>query len=248
MSYTEIHFHVLPGLDDGPASLQESLALARAAAAEGTRTIVATPHVHPNFVTDPLALAEQVHDINERLAEHEIPIHVRCGGELDLAMPPRLSNEQLDAIAHGPRGRRWVLLEAPLPGLDGEYSELADALRVRGFAITVAHPERAFRNQDAFWPVIEHEIAAGSALQINAWSVAGRYGERVRAAALNLLHRAPTVVIASDAHGGKRMPALTDALGALRGAGVRDPAHLLGKAPQALLEHGLAVTRDALAA
>lgn len=248
MSYTEIHFHVLPGLDDGPSSLAESIALARAAAAEGTRTIVATPHVHPNFVTDPPALAGRVHDINRRLAELAIPIHVRCGGEIDLAMPRRLSNGQLEAIAHGPRGRRWVLLEAPLPGLRDDYTEVADELRGRGFAVTVAHPERAFKDPKAGWRVIEREIAAGSALQINAWSVVGRYGERARATALELLRRAPTAVIASDAHGGERMPALSAAFHALAEGGISDPARLAGKAPEALLEHGLAVAPDALAA
>jgi protein-tyrosine phosphatase len=248
MSYTEIHFHVLPGLDDGPSSLAESVALAQAAAAEGTRTIVATPHVHPRFVTDPPALAGRVHEVNERLDELAIPIHVRCGGEIDVAMPPRLSDAQLEAIAHGPRGRRWVLLEAPLQGLRDDYTEVAGELRGRGFAITVAHPERAFKDLDAAWRVIAHEISAGSALQINAWSLAGRYGERVRATALELLRRAPTAVVASDAHGGERMPALTAAFAALARAGIPDPAGLAGKAPNALLEHGLAVRSDALAA
>lgn len=248
MNYTEIHFHVLPGLDDGPASMTESVALARAAAAEGTRTIVATPHVHPHFVTEPRTLASLVHEVQARLTEQRIPIEVRCGGELDLAMAPRLSDAQLEAIAQGPRGRRWVLLEAPLRGLDAEYTAVADDLRGRGFAVVVAHPERAFRNPQASWPVIEHEIAAGSALQVNAWSLTGQYGERVRATALELLQRAPRAVIASDAHGGKRMPALTDALGVLAQAGVPDPVRRAGEAPRALLEHGLAVAPDALAA
>ena len=248
MNYTEIHFHVLPGLDDGPSSFEESVALAQAAAAEGTRTIVATPHVHPNFVTDPPALAGRVDDINERLAAERIPIEVRRGGEVDLAMPARLSNAQLEAIAHGPRGRRWVLLEAPLRGVDDEYTTVADGLRGRGFAVVVAHPERAFKDPDTAWRVIEREIAAGSALQINAWSITGRYGDRVRAAAVKLLQRAPKAVIASDAHGGERMPALTGALDALAQAGVPDPSRLAGEAPDALLEHGLSVTPDALAA
>jgi protein-tyrosine phosphatase len=248
MSYAEIHFHLLPGIDDGPQSLEESVALAAAAAQEGTGTIVATPHVHPHFITDPLMLVDRVDEVRAQLATEGIPIEVHCGGELDLVMPGRLSDAQLDAIAHGPRGRRWVLLEAPLYGVDDDYTAVADELRARGFAIAVAHPERAFKDAEAGWRVIEHEIAAGSALQINAWSVAGQYGETVRATALELLQRAPTAVIASDAHGGKRMPALIAALAALTKARVPNPGALVSRAPRALLEHGLAAAPDALAA
>jgi protein-tyrosine phosphatase len=248
MSYAEIHFHLLPGIDDGPRSVDESVELAGAAATEGTRTIVATPHVHPRFVADPLTLTDRVEEIRAELRARRIPIEVRCGGELDVAMPSRLTNAQMDTIAHGPRGRRWVLLEAPLRGMDDSYTAVADDVRDRGFAVVMAHPERAFKDPEAGWRVVEHELAAGSALQVNAWSVAGLYGERVRATAVKLVQRASKAVIASDAHGGERMPALNLALRALTSAGVANPVALVSTAPYALLEHGLAVAPDALAA
>lgn len=248
MNYAEIHFHLLPGIDDGPANVEESVALARAAASEGTRTIVTTPHVHANFVTDPPALAERVREVQQRLNAERIPIELSCGGEIDLAMVERLSDGQLETIAHGPRDRRWVLLEAPLSGLGDDYRAGADELRERGFAVVVAHPERSFVRPEAAGRAVEHEIAAGSALQINAWSVAGCYGERVRANAVALLRRAPRAVVASDAHGVARMPSLRLALDALRGAGLTDPVRLVSSAPRELLERGLAVAPDALAA
>ncbi|HYB30298.1 MAG TPA: CpsB/CapC family capsule biosynthesis tyrosine phosphatase [Solirubrobacteraceae bacterium] len=95
MSFAEIHFHLLPGVDDGPSSIEESVALASAAAAEGTRAIVATPHVHPQFVVDPITLAARVREVQARLTAERIPIEVRCGGEVDLAMPERLSDAEL---------------------------------------------------------------------------------------------------------------------------------------------------------
>jgi tyrosine-protein phosphatase YwqE len=48
----DIHFHLLPGVDDGPADMDETLELARMASAEGTATVVATPHVRSDYVTD----------------------------------------------------------------------------------------------------------------------------------------------------------------------------------------------------
>jgi len=141
-----------------------------------------------------------------------------------------------------------VLLEAPLRGLGDDYTVVADELRERGFAIVVAHPERSFKHPEAAVRVLEHELAAGSALQINAWSLAGLYGERVRANAMALLRRAPRAVIASDAHNEVRMPSLRLALDALAGAGVPDAVELVSSDPIGLLERGLALAPDALAA
>ena len=240
MRYAEIHFHLLPGVDDGPSSVEESIALAAAAAAEGTRMIVATPHVHRQHVTDVSILPDRVHELRARLAAERVRLQVLCGGELAHDMVWRLSASELEMIAHGPPGRRWLLLEAPLSGLDDGYTAAADELRARGFDIVVAHPERALGLGDAWWPAIEHELAAGSALQINAWSVAGLYGERMRSTALALLRRAPLAAVASDAHGGERMPALGLALDALAASGFGHPRRFVDAAPQGLLARGVA--------
>jgi protein-tyrosine phosphatase len=248
MSHVELHFHLLHGIDDGPSSIEESIELAAAAAAEGTGTIVTTPHVHPEFVTDVGSLPDRVREVVAKLDARKIGIDVLCGGELAQEMVPRLSQHELETIAQGPPNRRWLLLEAPLAGIDAAYTVAADELRERGFAVVVAHPERALRWSDAGWETLEHELAAGSAVQINAWSVAGEYGEMVRATALWLLRTAPRAVIASDAHGGSRMPALGLALDALGAAGMADAERLVDAVPRGLLERGLGIGSDSLAA
>lgn len=248
MSNTEIHFHLLPGVDDGPSSIEESVGLAIAAAAEGTRTIVTTPHVHPQFLTDPSTLPDRVDEVRARLATERINVDVVCGGELDIEMVARSSDRELDTIAHGPVDRRWLLLEAPLRGLDESYTAAAEELRERGFGVVVAHPERALDGSESGWQAIERELGAGSPMQINAWSVAGLYGERVRNVAVGLLKRAPRAVIASDAHGGPRMPALWLALDALAAASVPDATRFVAEQPRALLERGVGSGLDRLAA
>lgn len=90
-----------------------------------------------------------------------------------------------------------MLLEAPPAGVDDGFSTVADDLRQQGFAIVVAHPERALGDPRTGWPVLERELRAGSAMQFNAWSVAGLYGDRIRLNAFRLLHTAPRVAIAS---------------------------------------------------
>jgi len=111
----------------------------------------------------------------------------------------------------------------------------------------IAHPERSLIDRAAGWTALQHELAAGSAVQVNAWSVAGCYGDRVRHDALRVLHAAPGAAIASDAHGPHRMPALRLALDALAAAGDPAPARRVEAIPQALLRFGLQGTR-ALAA
>ena len=248
MSYAELHFHLLPGIDDGPPSLEASVELARAAAAEGTRTIVATPHVNQTCPNDVGELPGRVREVAERLRRERIPIEVRCGAELAPEMVAGLSPAKLETIAHGPAGSRWLLLEAPLTGADDGFSTAADKLRRQGFAIVVAHPERALSNPHIGWRALERELHAGSAVQINAWSVAGLYGDRIRLNAFRVLDAATRAVIASDAHGPERMPALGLGLDALAASGVRDPGRLAASVPRALLERGLPPPAAELAA
>jgi protein-tyrosine phosphatase len=238
VSYVEIHFHLLPGIDDGPDSIEESLALAVAAVADGTRTVVATPHVRAGHVTDPGQLPARVRELAERLQHERIRLDVLPGGELAHGMVGRLAQRQLETIAQGPPGRRWVLLEASFSGLDSGFTSAADELRERGFAVVVAHPERA-RQTPATAAALKHELAAGSGLQLTASSLAGLFGDSARNSALHLMKATNRVAIASDAHGGARMPALRLAVDGLTAAGERDPGRLVTASPRRLLEHGL---------
>jgi protein-tyrosine phosphatase len=247
MPFVELHFHLLPAVDDGPRTTEESLALAVAATADGTRTVVCTPHVNETYATDPLDIPDRVAELSGRLKRERIKLTVLPGGELAHQMVERLSDAQLGAIAHGPAGRRWVLLEAPFSGLDDSFTAAADELRHRGFAAVVAHPERSARAR-ANDAALGHELAAGSVLQVNAWSLAGLNGEEIRRSALELVRRTGHAVIASDAHSQSRMPALGLGLDALAAAGIRDPSRLAETIPRALLDHGLVIRESAVAA
>jgi protein-tyrosine phosphatase len=239
MGFAELHFHLLPGVDDGPATIEESIALARAAADEGTRTVVATPHVMEQFVSDVGCLPERVAEVSAALRRARVPLRVLCGGELAHPMVGRLSQSELEVIAQGPPGRRWLLLEAPLAGLDEGFAEASCELRGRGFGVVIAHPERALVGSPRGWRIIEQELAAGSGLQVNAWSVAGVYGDQARDHALRAIRRCSAVALASDAHGRDRMPSLRLGLEALRALGVRRPVRLAEAVPNALLSRGL---------
>jgi protein-tyrosine phosphatase len=219
--------------------MEESVELAAAAVADGTRMVVATPHVHPSHVTDPVAIGHRVRELSDRLAKEHVELEVRAGGELSHLMVGQLSQKELELIAHGPPARRWLLLEAPFEDLDNDFAGAADELRRRGFALVIAHPERARLASAA---TIQRELALGSVLQLTAASLTGEYGMDARSAALKWMRISSSLVIASDAHGRRagRMPGLSAATTELLQLGHRDPSRYVRTNPLALLTIGLA--------
>ena len=240
MHRADIHFHLVPGVDDGPTTVDESLELARLALREGTGTIVATPHVCDVEVDE---LADRVAELRRQLADAALPIEVICGGEVAADDVARLTHDELAVVAQGPERRRWVLLESVHHGDPDGFTRAADELRGRGFGVVVAHPERSAPLERGLGDAVAHEIAAGSWLQVNGESLVGRYGESARSAAVELLASELPVVVASDAHSETRPPCLAPAARAAREAGVAAARirAAVDAGPWALLRQGVDV-------
>jgi protein-tyrosine phosphatase len=238
---TDIHFHLLPGVDDGPATATDSVTLARAAVRDGTGTIVATPHVRSDFVTDVWELRDRIREVKAALAREGVPVSVVQGAELGHDMVGRLRQDELEAIAQGPPLRRWLLVETPFTGIGADFNRATDELRDRGFGVVLAHPERAGGLLDSHRAGLDHELAAGSALQVNGLSLTGHHGEVARRAALLLVRLGLVTAIASDAHGGARRPALTLGYAALVADGVAPGVArtLTDSGPRRLMARGL---------
>ncbi len=233
---TELHFHLLPAVDDGPRDPSEALALARAALADGTRRIITTPHVCEVVVDE---LPDRVAALDQLLGDAGLPLEVGTGGELGADDVASLSDEQLELIAQGPADRRWLLLEAPLvPSVCG-YADAAEEVRARGYGVLMGHPERSPSTSLAD---VEAQIALGSVLQLNASSLTGLHGGTVRSRAHELARSGLPFVVSSDAHSPQRPPLLSGAERALREAGL--PQSLVTRAvdtgAELLLAEGLA--------
>jgi protein-tyrosine phosphatase len=244
---TELHFHLLPGIDDGPADLAGAVELARMAVADGTGVVTVTPHVRDVLAADALpALPGLVREVQEALRRARVELEVQAGAELAHDDVAALDDRQLDAIAHGPAGRRWVLIEAPLFGDAPAFLAATAELRARGLGTLIGHPERCeelMRTEGA----IDAERAAGARLQVNASSLTGRHTASARAWGLELLRSGRADVIASDAHGTSRPPQLSAALEVLAAHGVAGDAPAVA-APRALLAHGFTSAPRARAA
>jgi protein-tyrosine phosphatase len=246
VGYTDLHCHLLPGVDDGPATMAESLEYAAAAAAAGTTTIVATPHVE---VVDVSELPDRVRALRAELEAEGVALDVGCGGELKPFSIPDLSDADLETIAHGPPGARWLLYEVPFHGADEEFVAGARELRERGFGLLLAHPERSRGMvDDGGLAVIESLIADGGALvAANTGPLIGREGPERRRAAEVLLRRGIPGVVATDAHAPRRPYTLAMAADAVTEVvGRRDVARRLAvEAPARLLADGLLADRRA---
>jgi protein-tyrosine phosphatase len=232
---TELHFHLLPGVDDGPADDAEAVDLARLAIADKTSRIVTTPHVR--FV-EVEALGELTARCRAVLCQAGLELEVCAGGELSPDDVASLDQTQLELLAHGPSGGRWLLLEAPLFDGETDLDAAAEELRRRGFGVLIGHPERSPSTPRS---VIRRQVARGAVLQLNASSLTGDHGPEARLAAIELARSGLPFVVASDAHSPARPPRLTSAATALAAAGVDAAAvrAAVDALPEAILVHGL---------
>jgi len=241
MEGVELHFHALPGVDDGPSTVEESVELLRGAAAEGTGIVVATPHVRADFMTDVSDLGERVRELQAAVYAAGLTLELRRGAELGHDMVGRLTQHELETLAQGPRGSRWLLVEAPFEPLDEPFHAATDELRDRGFGVVIAHPERS---ADAVLDGAEglrRELARGVVAQVNAQSITGAHGAEARQAAFALIAEGLVEVVSSDAHGPTRPALLGEARARLLEGGI-DPIlcrSLTFGGPRRLLARGI---------
>jgi protein-tyrosine phosphatase len=138
----DLHCHILPGLDDGPSSLEEALEMCRIAVADGIRTIVATPHMlNGMFQVDRQAVLESVQEICRALRQESIPLQVLPGADvhLDQSVPACLEQGELVTLAD--LGRH-LLLELPQDTVPEGVGELLFQIQLKGVTPIITHPER----------------------------------------------------------------------------------------------------------
>jgi protein-tyrosine phosphatase len=229
----DLHCHVLPGIDDGPPTVEESIALARGALEDGTTTIAATPHVdwiRPQI--DARLVRDAVTALRGELDAAGVGVRIVPGGEVASTRAVELDDDELRALTLG--GGGWLLLECPLDAtVTPGFVEIARMLARRGHRLLLAHPERCplfLRGPQ----LLDELVAEGMLAQVTAGALSGLYGRTVRDAAFRMIESGAAHVVASDGHGGSRPAKIA---GELTGTGL-DPAlirWLTGDVPAALL-------------
>jgi protein-tyrosine phosphatase len=199
----DLHCHVLPGIDDGARTVEESVALARAAALEGVSTIVATPHVSARYPNEVTTIARLVDELGARLAAEGVPVEIVAGAEISATKLKEIEPAQLGGLRLGDGG--WLLLEPPFSPKAPALSALVDDLQRQGYGVVLAHPERcpAFHRDPA---MLESLVRSGALTSVTAGSLVGRFGGDVRSFALDLADAQMLHNVASDAHDLDRRP------------------------------------------
>jgi protein-tyrosine phosphatase len=189
----DLHSHVLPGVDDGAKDLGEALGICAAAAADGIEILAATPHVRHDYPTTP----DRMEAALAALREAGPAVEVVAGGELDLAELDR-PKEELQRFGLGGRDDT-LLVETPYVGWPLDLAERLFRLRVQGFRVVLAHPERNLDVQ-ANPALLEPIVQGGALVQLTAASVDGRLGQGPKRCSRALLDRGLAHLVASDAH------------------------------------------------
>ncbi|HKP89336.1 MAG TPA: CpsB/CapC family capsule biosynthesis tyrosine phosphatase [Thermoleophilaceae bacterium] len=193
----DLHSHILPGVDDGAPDIEASIAMARTAAADGIRVMVATPHISFEYELDPADVGRLVGELNLALAREEVPLAVLPGGEIALTRLAALDAPALRTLSLGVGP--YLLVETPYAGGAPFLEEVLFDLDLRGFRTILAHPERCAmfeHDRDRLARLVERGVLCS----VNAGSMAGQFGRRVRDFAVHLFRAGLVHNVASDAH------------------------------------------------
>ena len=223
--FADIHNHILPGVDDGAATMAEALRMARMAVLEGTDLMAATPHraAYSRRDAPPKWVRENVARLQAALNDAGIPLTIAPGTEIPLG--PHVAEELADGklMTLNDAGR-WVLIEPPFERIPRDGLDNLLAIQEAGFGVVLAHPERnAVIQRDLTF--VEACADMGIAFQITTGSLLGYFGPSARRAAESILAHAETwqIVLASDMHDTSERPpnlmvAARDAAAVLVGA------------------------------
>ncbi len=198
-NYVDIHCHCLPGVDDGPAAMDESLALCQALVDDGVTVVIATPHQLGRFseCNEAALIREKVTALNEELRANDIALDVLPGGDVRV-------DERICQLLEGDKvltlgdGGKYILLELPHQILI-DIEPLLFELSTLGIRAVISHPERhavlaTQHNVLSRW--LGHSIV----LQITAGSLVGEFGHFAQNAAWQFLEGKTAVLVATDSH------------------------------------------------
>ena len=208
----DAHCHLLPGVDDGADTPEESLAIIRGQQALGLRGAICTPHIMARLPQNtPAHLREQFAQftsiVNSQSSIVNFQLHLAAEYMLDEAFPRHLASGDLLTIPASELGTsvpkdnttgNYVLVELPQYLLPPGWQDMLDGILAGGMTPLLAHPERYHRILDE--RDIRALVARGIALQGNLGSLTGYYGRRVKSLAQSLLADKLYTTFGTDSH------------------------------------------------
>ena len=191
----DIHCHILPGLDDGAETIEQSVEMAEMAIKDGITHVVATPHSNGEYRFDPVLIRQRRDELQERL-----------GGRLTLATGCdfHLSFENIQDLRSNPakytiNQKNYLLVEFADFSIPPGTDETLHQLQLLGLSPIITHPERN-RLIRAKPEQLRNWLRQGCYVQITAQSLLGGFGESTKKQAEEWLEQDMVHFFASDAH------------------------------------------------
>lgn len=197
--FIDIHTHILPGIDDGPQTLESSAAMARCYTEVGITQIITTPHFIPGtaWAAGREQIVVKIQELTDFLQEEQIPLHILPG--MEIAYHKKLLDRFEKGLLQPLANSSTYLLEPSFQDNAEDLLLCSKKLREKGQHVILAHPERINTFQESLKPLVE-EIHNGLEVQLNTGSVLGKFGSASRDTAMRLIDKKSVHYLASDAH------------------------------------------------
>jgi protein-tyrosine phosphatase len=192
----DTHCHLLHGLDDGPNTLEESVALARELVGAGVRTVVCTPHLSRRYPTDFDLAEHRLAELEAAVRTEKLELELMLAAEISPALAATTDNAELRRHAIG---GRFVLVELEADTAAGFALTIVGQLAGNGLLPVLAHPERCRAVRRDTTPLLAAR-QSGAIVQVVANSLGGAWGSTIAQAAWGLVTLGRADVVASDAH------------------------------------------------
>ncbi|TKD70723.1 tyrosine-protein phosphatase [Pseudalkalibacillus hwajinpoensis] len=201
----DIHSHILPGIDDGASTIEESIEMAKQAVSEGITKVVATPH-HRNgsFDNEKKVILQEVAILNKEFEREKIDLKVIPGQEI------RIYGDMIDDYGRGKllsinETGTYLLIEFPQSHVPAYANKLLFDLQISGLIPIIVHPERNqefIENPKRLYQIVKE----GSLCQLTASAVTGQMGKKVKQFSHEIITHNLAHFIASDSHNVKTRP------------------------------------------
>ena len=201
----DIHCHLLPGVDDGPKEIEQSLAMVAQGVKDGISTIVATPHILGPLDDDkfPELCQQKLEELRKRLDAQGIDLRLFLGSEIFFQFGmASICRQELGTLAGN---GKYPLIEFPLNSLPHRFEEELFRLQLSGFMPIIAHPERNMMLARDVKKLFELS-RRGILFQVNARSLTGGHRKAAKKVAERLVAEGAAQFVASDAHNSVSRP------------------------------------------
>lgn len=194
----DIHTHILPGIDDGAKSEEDSIAMAKQAVEQGIHTVIATPHhYNGSYFNDKASILTNVSILNELFKNEGIPLDVLPGQETRIygEILQGIDNDEILSLNE----TKFLFIEFPSASVPQYAKQMLFDIQMKGLTPIIVHPERnieLLENPNLLYDFVKN----GALSQVTAGSLVGKFGKDIKKYAEQLIECNQTHFIASDAH------------------------------------------------